>query len=72
MKASIKSTLMFALAVLTTLVACAVNADGKPNILVIMSDDVGINNISAYSHGIMGYQTPNLDLIAKEGAMFTD
>jgi len=44
----------------------------KPNILVIMGDDVGITNISAYSHGVMGYQTPNIDRIAKEGALFTD
>ncbi len=47
-------------------------AADKPNILVIMGDDVGITNISAYSHGLMGYQTPNLDKIANEGAMFTD
>ncbi len=40
----------------------------KPNILVIWGDDVGITNISAYSHGIMGYKTPNIDRIAKEGA----
>ena len=46
--------------------------DTKPNILVIMGDDVGITNISAYSHGLMGYQTPNIDRIAREGAMFTD
>ncbi|MBW1819370.1 MAG: arylsulfatase [Deltaproteobacteria bacterium] len=44
----------------------------KPNILVIWGDDVGITNISAYSHGIMGYKTPNIDRIAKEGALFTD
>ena len=44
----------------------------KPNILVIMGDDVGITNISAYSHGLMEYQTPNIDKIAKQGAMFTD
>ena len=44
----------------------------KPNILVIMGDDVGITNISAYSHGLMGYQTPNIDQLAEEGAMFTD
>lgn len=43
-----------------------------PNILVIMSDDVGMTNVSAYSHGIMGYNTPNIDRIAKEGIMFTD
>lgn len=44
----------------------------KPNILVIMGDDVGIPNISIYGHGMMGYQTPNIDQIAKEGIMFTD
>ena len=43
-----------------------------PNILVIMSDDVGMTNVSAYSHGVMGYNTPNIDRIAKEGIMFTD
>ena len=41
--------------------------DSRPNILVIMGDDVGITNISAYSHGLMGYQTPNIDQIAREG-----
>jgi len=45
---------------------------GKPNILVIWGDDVGRDNISAYSMGIMGYQTPNIDRIAREGAIFTD
>src|SRR5262249_35564207 len=44
----------------------------KPNILVIWGDDIGVQNISAYNHGIMGYKTPNIDRIAKEGAMFTD
>ena len=44
----------------------------RPNILVIWGDDVGITNISAYSHGLMGYQTPNIDRIAREGALFTD
>jgi arylsulfatase len=44
----------------------------KPNILVIFGDDVGITNISAYSHGLMGYKTPNIDQIAAEGAIFTD
>ena len=46
--------------------------DKPPNILVIWGDDVGITNISAYSHGMMGYQTPNIDRITKEGALFTD
>lgn len=44
----------------------------KPNILVIWGDDIGAHNISAYNHGIMGYRTPNIDRIAKEGALFTD
>ena len=51
--------------------ATALAAD-KPNILVIWGDDIGITNISAYSFGLMGYQTPNIDRIAKEGMMFTD
>ncbi|MEY9701682.1 arylsulfatase [Bradyrhizobium sp. YCK136] len=44
----------------------------KPNILVIFGDDIGQTNISAYSFGLMGYKTPNIDRIAKEGMMFTD
>jgi arylsulfatase len=44
----------------------------KPNILVIMTDDLGIWNISAYHRGMMGGRTPNIDRIAKEGALFTD
>src|SRR5262249_53856915 len=47
-------------------------ADKKPNILVIWGDDIGITNLSCYSHGVMGYQTRNIDRIAKEGMMFTD
>ena len=44
----------------------------KPNILLIMGDDSGWSNISAYNLGVMGYRTPNIDRLAKEGAMFTD
>jgi arylsulfatase len=44
----------------------------KPNILVIWGDDIGYWNISAYNQGMMGYKTPNIDRIAKEGALFTD
>ncbi|TJV92846.1 MAG: arylsulfatase [Mesorhizobium sp.] len=47
-------------------------AGGKPNILVIFGDDVGYWNLSAYNRGMMGYRTPNIDRIAKEGAIFTD
>lgn len=44
----------------------------KPNILVIWGDDIGQTNISSYSFGLMGYETPNIDRIAEEGVMFTD
>ncbi len=46
--------------------------DKKPNILIIWGDDIGWFNVSAYNHGIMGYRTPNIDRVAKEGCMFTD
>ena len=45
---------------------------GKPNILVIWGDDIGITNLSCYSDGLMGYRTPNIDRIATEGMRFTD
>lgn len=48
------------------------SADGKPNILVIFGDDIGITNISSYGDGIVGYETPNIDRIAAEGIRFTD
>ena len=44
----------------------------KPNIVVIWGDDVGFTNLSVYSRGVMGYRTPNIDRIGKEGAIFTD
>ncbi|MGZ9006491.1 MAG: sulfatase-like hydrolase/transferase, partial [Burkholderiales bacterium] len=44
----------------------------KPNILVIFGDDIGYWNVSAYNRGMMGYRTPNIDRIAKEGAILTD
>ena len=44
----------------------------KPNILVIWGDDIGQFNVSAYNNGMMGYRTPNIDSIAKDGALFTD
>jgi arylsulfatase len=48
------------------------SAQQKPNILVIFGDDVGQTDISAYSMGVMGFKTPNIDRIAKEGMLFTD
>src|SRR6516165_8040226 len=44
----------------------------KPNIVVIFGDDIGQSNVSAYSRGMMGYKTPNIDRVASEGVMFTD
>jgi arylsulfatase len=44
----------------------------KPNILILWGDDIGYWNVSAYNQGMMGYKTPNIDRIAKEGALFTD
>ena len=52
--------------------ALATTDTSRPNILAIWGDDIGISNISAYNHGMMGYQTPNIDRIANEGALFTD
>ena len=60
------------LILLTFLIVGSLFATEKPNILVIWGDDIGWANISKYNHGIMGYQTPNIDRIANEGAMFTD
>jgi len=47
-------------------------SNGKPNILIIWGDDIGITNLSCYSDGLMGYKTPNIDRIANEGMRFTD
>jgi arylsulfatase A-like enzyme len=59
---------------LPVLASAAVQAQQprKPNILIIWGDDIGQFNLSAINQGIMGYQTPNIDSIAKEGALFTD
>ncbi|MET3991733.1 arylsulfatase A-like enzyme [Bradyrhizobium sp. S3.9.2] len=50
----------------------ATSSGRKPNILFIMGDDIGWFNVSAYNMGVMGYRTPNIDRIGKEGAVFTD
>jgi arylsulfatase len=70
--------LRYALAFTTLTVALAGAAAAQrpaakpPNILVVWGDDVGQPNISRYTHGMMGYQTPNIDRIAQEGMTFTD
>lgn len=61
-----------ALAMAIAGIGVAQAADKKPNILIIWGDDIGYWNIGAYNQGMMGYKTPNIDRIAKEGALFTD
>jgi len=66
-----------AAAALIALIACtaafsAQAEDKKPNIVIIWGDDIGQSNISAYSKGMMGYRTPNIDRVANEGVIFTD
>jgi arylsulfatase len=60
------------LALALGIIALGAQAAQPPNILVIWGDDIGIWNISRYSHGQMAYQTPNIDRIAAEGVLFTD
>jgi arylsulfatase len=69
-----KPALLLSLAVLPMLapLAAANDAAQKPNILVIWGDDIGQSNISAYTMGLMGYRTPGIDRIAREGMIFTD
>jgi len=76
MKPTLKTlAVLLAVAVALAMAAGPTNAQTagkKPNILVIWGDDIGGFNISAYNQGMMGYKTPNIDRIAKEGALFTD
>jgi arylsulfatase len=68
-------TLTIAVCAGLTLVAVqagAQPAQTRPNILIMFGDDIGMWNVSAYNRGMMGYRTPNIDRIAKEGAIFTD
>ena len=58
--------------VLLAMVAAPALAQDRPNILVIWGDDIGQSNISAYTMGVMGYRTPNIDRVANEGMIFTD
>ena len=62
----------FALLAALTLACAAQAQQSKPNIVVFWGDDIGQSNVSAYSHGLMGYKTPNIDRVAREGMMFTD
>jgi arylsulfatase len=72
-KTRIPTTLLVALLVSVLYLSPAIaQQTDKPNILIIWGDDIGQSNISAYTMGVMGYQTPNIDRIAREGMIFTD
>src|SRR6476659_82564 len=64
--------LMSLLGVLIAAPGVAMAQAGRPNIVIIWGDDIGQSNVSAYSMGMMGYKTPNIDRVAKEGMIFTD
>jgi arylsulfatase len=65
---------IFRLSAIGILAAMSLSAysQDKPNMLIIWGDDIGQSNISAYTMGLMGYRTPNIDRIAREGMIFTD
>jgi arylsulfatase A-like enzyme len=69
---SVARTLSMVFLALVVGSASSMAAQDKPNILVIWGDDIGQSNISAYTKGVMGYQTPNIDRIADDGMIFTD
>ena len=70
--ATVLRIILFLVTAVPILGSTAQAQTGKPNILIIWGDDIGQFNISAYNMGMMGYRTPNIDRIAKEGALFTD
>src|SRR5471032_1900102 len=72
MKRNILGATVLAAGLAFSLTATAQTPAKKPNIVVIMGDDVGTWNISAYHRGMMGGRTPNIDRIASQGALFTD
>ena len=63
---------VLAACVLVAAASASAQPSGKPNIVVIWGDDIGQYNVSAYNNGMMGYRTPNIDSIARDGALFTD
>jgi len=64
--------LTFTVCLIVSWIAAPAFAQQKPNIVIIWGDDVGQSNISAYTKGMMGYQTPNIDSVARDGMIFTD
>src|SRR3974377_1993937 len=78
LQSSLHRSVLGAIAIMSSLLGCIAGGQNapsnskKPNILVIMGDDVGWFNIGAYHRGIMSGKTPNLDKLASQGMMFTD
>ncbi len=76
MKQKSKAALIWSVVCLVSLGATGfvtpAQAQDKPNIVVIMGDDMGMWNIGAYHRGLMAGRTPNIDQLAAEGAIFTD
>ena len=72
MQRTIKLSWVMLVFALVALMLQPAAAQKKPNILVIWGDDIGRSNISAYTMGMMGYRTPNIDRVAREGMIFTD
>ena len=68
----LKMGILLSILLFASQVSLAGATDKKPNIVIIWGDDIGQTNISAYSKGLMGYQTPNIDRVAREGMMFND
>ena len=68
-----KNILRYLVAAMLALLSSAALAQSeKPNIVIIWGDDIGQSNLSVYTRGMMGYQTPNIDRVANEGLIFTD
>ena len=72
MKIGIKNSSLALAMAAGALISTPAASQKAPNILIIWGDDIGQFNISAYNHGMMGYRTPNIDSIAKQGMLFTD
>jgi arylsulfatase len=71
-KSNLLTAVSYAAPLATVSAQQTTRSSDKPNIVVIFGDDIGQSNVSAYTHGLMGYRTPNIDRIAREGMIFTD
>jgi arylsulfatase A-like enzyme len=71
-QSALLAAVMVAVALLSSVADSASAQSQRPNIVIIWGDDVGQSNVSAYTRGMMGYRTPNIDRIAREGMLFTD